>query len=118
MKGKMVNRYSRAFKQKVVKEIEEGKITAGEARKVYNITGAETIKGWLKQMGKNHLLAKVVRIETADEIRELLKVRKEKKELESALAQAHLKILALEKIIEIAGRDYDEDFKKKYDTKA
>ncbi len=49
---------------------------------------------------------------------ELLKMRQEKKELESALAQAHLKILALEKMIEIAGRAYGEDFKKKYGTKA
>lgn len=118
MQEKIIKRYSRAFKQKVVKEIEEGKITTSEARKLYNITGAETIKHWIKQMGKNQLLRKVVRIESADEVRELLKMRKEKKELESALAQAHLKILALEKIIEIAGRDYDEDFKKKYDTKA
>ncbi len=69
-------------------------------------------------MGKEHLLTKVVRIEAGDEVRELLKMRQEKKELESALAQAHLKILALEKMIEIAGRAYGEDFKKKYGTKA
>ena len=109
----MVNRYSKAFKQKVVNEIEEGKLTISGAQKLYNITGGETIQKWIKKMGKNYLLNKVVRIELADELRELTKVQKEKKELESALAQAHLKIVSLEKMLEIAGREYGEDFKKK-----
>lgn len=118
MREKMLNRYSRAFQQKVVKEIEEGKISISEAQKLYNIPGSSTIQKWIKKMGKNHLLNKVVRIELADEVNELIKLKKEKKELESALAQAHLKILCLDKIIEIAGREYGQDFKKKYDTKA
>lgn len=116
MRHEMVKRYSKAFKQKVVKEIEEGQITKAEAKKIYNVNGAQTLSKWIKQMGKNHLLAKVVQIEVADEIREIVKIRREKKELESALAQAHLKILALEKMIEIAGSQYGEDIKKKYGT--
>jgi len=43
---------------------------------------------------------------------------KQKQELESALAQAHLKIMSLESMLEIAGREYGEDFKKKYDMQA
>lgn len=117
LRDKMVKRYSRAFRQKVVKEIEEGKITISGAQKLYNIGSLHTIQNWVKRMGMNHLLTKVVRIEEADEQQEILVIRKEKRELESALAQAHLKIVCLEKILEIAGREYGEDFKKKYDTK-
>ncbi|MBC8186539.1 transposase [candidate division KSB1 bacterium] len=60
-------RYSKAFQQKVVTEIESGKITIGEARKIYDIGGGSTIPYWIKKLGKNHLLAKVVRIEMKDE---------------------------------------------------
>jgi len=117
LRGRMLNRYSSAFKQKIVKEIEEGKLTISEAQNLYKINGGSTIQNWIKRMGKNHLLNKVVRIELTDEVSELVKLRKQKKELESALAQEHLKNICLEKIIEIAGREYGLDFKKKYDTK-
>jgi len=40
-------------------------------------------------MGKNHLLNKVVKIELTDEVNMLKLREKEKRELESALAQAH-----------------------------
>jgi transposase-like protein len=111
-------RYSQAFKQKVVSEIEEGKLTVSEAGRLYDIKGSGTIKKWIKKLGKNHLLKKVVKIELTDEVEKLKQTEKERRELESALAQAHLKIMSLEKMLEIAGREYGVDFKKKYDTKA
>ena len=117
-KGSIIIRYSIAFKQKVVREIEEGKLNLGEARKLYNINGCDTIQNWIRKLGKNHLLKKVVKIEIADEVKKLKQTEKEKHELESALAQAHLKILSLERMLEIAGREYGEDFKKKFDMKA
>lgn len=111
-------RYSQAFKQKVVMEIEGGKLTISEAQKLYDIKGAGTIQTWIKKLGKNHLLKRIVKIEMTDEVNKLKQTEKEKKELESALAQAHLKIMSLEKMLEIAGRECGTDFKKKYDTKA
>jgi len=59
-------RYSKAFQQKVVSEIESGKLTIGEAQKIYDIKGCDTIQNWLRKFGKNHLLAKVVRVEMKD----------------------------------------------------
>ncbi len=117
-KDQIIKRYSLSFKKKVVNEIEEGKLRISEAQKLYDIRGSETIVRWIKKLGKNHLLNKVVRIELKDEVSKLKQIEKEKRELESALAQAHLKILSLEKMLEIAGREYGEDFKKKYDTEA
>jgi transposase-like protein len=104
--------YSTAFKQKVISEIESGQFSIEQARKIYNIGGGSTISKWLKKYGKNHLLGKIVRIEMADEVAELKKLQKQKAELESALAKAHLKIISLESIIESAEEDLGIDLKK------
>ncbi len=109
-------RYSKAFQQKVVSEIESGKLTIGEAQKIYDIKGGQTIQNWLKKFGKNHLLAKVVRIEMKDEKDKLKELEREKRQLESALAQAHLKVIGLESLIDCAEDYYQVDIKKKFDT--
>lgn len=113
----IVRRYSLAFKQKVVDEIENGILTATEARKFYDICGNSTIDQWLKRMGKNHLRAKVVRIQMKDEKDEIKELKRQKKELESALAQEHLRNLVLESLIEVAGRHYKVDLKKTFGEK-
>lgn len=106
-------RYSMAFRQKVVKEIESGELTIYAAQKHYGITGSATIQTWIKKLGRNHLLAKVVRIEMSDERDRIKALEKEKKALESALAQAQLKIIALETTIEVAEENYGLGLKKK-----
>lgn len=104
--------YSTAFKQKVISEIESGQLSIEQARKIYNIGGSSTISKWIKKFGKNHLLGKIVRIEMPDEIDQLKTLKKQKAELESALAKAHLKILSLESIIESAEEDLGINLKK------
>lgn len=101
--------YSTAFKRKIIKEIEEGKLTKNAAKKLYSIGGSSTIYNWIKEFGKLHLLNKIVRVELKDEISKLKQLEKEKKELESALAQAHLKLLAYESLIEVAEEDLGID---------
>ncbi len=111
-KQKVTKQYSLAFKQKVISEIENGKLTRAQARKLYGISGGSTINRWLNKLGKLHLLNKVVRIELKDEISKLKQLELEKKELESALANAHLKILTYESLIEIAEEELGIDIKK------
>ena len=113
---RIVKRYSLAFKQKVISEIESGKLTIAEARKIYDITGTHTIQYWINKFGKNHLLAKVVRIEMKDEKDKIKELERQKKQLESALAQAHLKIISLESMLDCAEEYYQIDIKKKLDT--
>jgi hypothetical protein len=57
-KQKTINRYSKDFKEKIIKDIEIG-LTFTEARKKYNIKGMCTIQSWIKVSGKNHLLYKI-----------------------------------------------------------
>ena len=113
-----VIRYSPAFKRKVVEEIESGKFTVGEIRRIYDIWGSETINRWLKKFGRDHLLSRVIRVEMKDEKDKLKELERQKRELESALAQAHLKILSLETMIDIAEDRFDIKIKKKSDTPA
>lgn len=111
-------RYSEAFKLQIVNELESGSLCSiNEARDRYGITGGATVQGWLRKYRKNHLLAKVVRVETCEE-RDLLKALKsENDSLKRALADLHMKSVLYESWFEVACKEFgvtDVDaFKKK-----
>ena len=46
--------YSEAFKQKIVEEIEAGKYSIVEAKRIYDICGNGTINNWIRKRDKNH----------------------------------------------------------------
>jgi transposase-like protein len=115
--AKVTFRYSLAFKQKVVSEIESGRFNVHQVRKVYGI-GCGTIERWIRNLGKNHLLGKIVRIEMSNEKDRIKQLEKEKRQLESALAQEHIKNLVLESVIEAAQEHYQVDLKKNFGEKA
>jgi transposase len=108
-----VVRYSLAFKQKVVKEIEKGKYNITQAQIAYDIRGNTTIQKWIKKFGKNELLGKVVRIEMRNELDKIKQLEQQKRELEKAVAKLTLKNLALETKIEILEEESGIDSKKK-----
>jgi len=109
---RIIKRYSLSFKQKVIEEIESGKLTKAGARRLYGIGSETSIQKWIKKFGKLHLLNKVVRIELKDEVSKLKELEKQKKALESALAQAQLKLIVYESIIEVAEQELGRDLKK------
>lgn len=115
---RIFRRYSTAFKQKVVSEIENGKLTISEARLVYDIRGDETIQIWMRKFGKTHLLNKVIHIEMKDEPNKIKELEKQKKQLESALAQAHLKIITLESTVKVLEEKTGVKLKKKTATES
>jgi transposase len=112
MQGDIISfRYSSSFKQKVISEIETGKYSLREASKIYNVSDVSLYK-WLRRFGKNHLIGKIVRIEMIGEADRIKQLEAEKRALESALAQAQLKIITLESTMEVAEEIYKIDFKK------
>lgn len=111
-------RYSEAFKQKVVSEIENGKLTLSEAQRLYDIRGGETIQKWIKKLGKTHLLNKVIHIKMREETDKIKELEKQKRELESALAQAHLKIITLESSVKVLEEKSGVELKKKTSTES
>ena len=117
MKREVV-RYSEAFKLQVVSELESGKFKSiFEARNRYGIKGCCTVEGWLRKYGKNHLLNKVVRVESPKDRDELQKMKERIRELESALSDAHLDLRLerawFELACEAGGIDDIDSFKKK-----
>jgi transposase len=116
--SKEIRQYSLAFKQMVVQEVEDGRFTISEAKRTYDIGGWGTIPRWLKKFGRDHLLNKVVRIEMKGEKDRIQELERQKRELESALAQAHLKSICLEALIESVEEHYQIDVKKNFGEKA
>jgi transposase len=108
---KEVIRYSISFKQKVVREIEEG-LGISAARRRYGIKGGATIQKWINQFGKNHLLNKIVRIEMKGEKDRVKEMEAEISKLKIALADATLEKHAMEALIEVVNEHYKTDVKK------
>lgn len=119
MVQKSMVRYSEAFKQQVLREFEEGKFSSVQAAvRAYGIRGGSTIQGWMRRYSRTHLLRKVIRVETPKEINEAKELRKRVRELEKALADAHidsrLDAAYLRIACRAAGIEDVDDFKKKH----
>ena len=117
---KVTLRYSEAFKQEVVKSIEEGKYTKAEARKAYGIPGVSTIRFWMIGMGKLNLLSKVIRVEKIDEKDRIKELERQIRELKESLADTQVLYLIektrFEVVCEEQGLD-PEEVKKKLKAK-
>jgi transposase-like protein len=112
-------RYSEAFKLQVLRELEEGRWRSRAAAvRAYGISGVRMIGYWARKYGKEHLMGKVIRVEKVNEINETQALRKRVRELEKALADAHLEHRFDEAYLKIAcgaaGIEDVEDFKKKH----
>jgi transposase-like protein len=116
---KVVVRYSEAFKLQVVRQLEQGYFeNPWEAGQAYGVKGTGTVSRWVRRFGKEHLLGKVVRVMKADEQSEVKALRKRVRELERALADAHLDLKLEEAYLELAceaaGVEDVGEFKKKH----
>lgn len=110
-------RYSEAFKLRMVAEFEGGKYgSLNAAAQTYGIGSVSTIARWLRCYGREDLLPKNVRVETLKERDELKEARKRIRELEAAVADAHIDYCLEKGYLQVAcdrmGVDM-ENFKKK-----
>lgn len=111
-------RYSEAFKRQVVDELGRGKHRSIEAAKrAYGIRGSVTVYKWVHKYGSEDLLPKRVRVETLKERDELKEARKRIRDLEGAVANAHMDYCLEKGYLQTAcdrlGEDVDA-FKKKF----
>jgi transposase-like protein len=110
-------RYSFSFKQQVVKEVESG-VGFEALRRRYGIKGGQTIQEWVRKFGKDHLLNKIVRVETLDEKDRMKSLEEEVKKLKLALADSLLAQRSLEVVINEANKEYKTDLKKNFGDSA
>ena len=113
-------RYSEAFKLQVIEHIEKGNYSQIQAARVFGCSTA-SIHKWLKQYGKNHLLNKIVRVETMNEPDRIKQLEQQVKELKSHLADAYMDQKISHSYLEVACQELGidpEEFKKKARTKS
>ena len=117
MEQQIIVRYSECFKRAVVEALETGRFTSqNAARRHYGIAGKTTIPAWLRRYGKNHLQAKVVRVEKPDEADRVRQLERRIAELERALGRTQVEKLLEEEFLKRACDRLGEDvagFKKK-----
>ena len=98
--------YSPEVKRAIVEELERGDLSLREAA-ARGHTSVGRVQQWLKEFGKYQPKRDIVEI--------VMKSEEEKiAALEKALAEAHLKLMVHEKIIELAGKKYKVDLKKTF----
>ena len=115
-----VIRYSEAFKQQVVQEIESGKHTFASARKMYGITGGTTLTWWFKKLGKLDSIPMIIRVEKPDEKDRIRDLERQIKELKNSLAETQVRYLVAESYFEVVCEEQGldaEQVKKKLKAK-
>ncbi len=120
MDQRIIVRYSMSFKHQVVEELESGRFSSiSQANEHYGIAGAGTIRNWLVRYGRNHLCAKVVRVEQPDEKNQVEQLKKQIRQLKEALGQTQAENVINQEFLKIACEQMGQDlasFKKKAGT--
>lgn len=113
-----MRRYSEAFQRQVVEAIACGKHASVEAaRRAYGIGGATTVVNWVRKHGRADLVTQYVRIETMKERDEKAELRARIRDLERAVADAHMDYSLERAYLQVACERLGEDldgFKKKH----
>lgn len=122
MGAKAMVRYSEAFKQQVVEDVERGRFSgAHEAAGAYGVKGHTTVQRWLKESGRGRLVRGVIRVEKPGEPGELKRLKERVRQLETALADAHMDRALDQSFFEILCDEQGIDpeaFKKKHGGEA
>lgn len=105
-KGNIIKVVSEELKRKIVEEIESGSVGQCEASRLYGINRTMLCK-WLKQYGRLPHQRQIVEVVMKDE-------REKIEQLQGALADAQLKIMLYEKMMDLASSEYKIDLKKNY----
>jgi transposase-like protein len=114
---KDVIRYREAFKVRVVEDVAAGKYAGiEEAMRRNGIRGSSALMKWIKQYGREGMLPRRIKVETMEERDELKEARKRIRDLEAALADAHMDYCLEHAFLDIASERLGtttEELKKK-----
>jgi transposase-like protein len=106
--------YEIAFRRWLVREIDSGRITIGEASERFNLNAKSVpgmVRHWRKKYGSE--IALTLPVMTEKERQKLEALQKRMKELEKQLENAQMKNAALETIIDVAEEQLKISIRKK-----
>ena len=116
MRVRLIKRYSECFKRQVVDELEKGRFDSiTQTRLHHGISGATTVKKWIKHYGRNHIQAKVVRVEKPDKQDRIRGYKKQIAQLEQALGKTQAENVLNATLLSLACQELGQDvveFKK------
>jgi len=113
-KGATSKRYSEAFKQAMVVEMQSGRTTMSEIRKRYGIKGAVTIPGWIRRYGRNSMKPQNRRVRKFVNGADGERLQRENRELRAALAQVTMEKVLFESLITEAEERLGVDLRKNF----
>ena len=115
---RVLKSYSENFKLKVLSEIESGRISKADARRIYGMSAGSLYK-WIKRYSKFELLNHQVRIETMEEKDRIKALEDENRKLKQVLADKDVKLLVNDAMLEVLRKQMGfksvAELKKKYD---
>jgi len=105
--GAVVVRYSEAFKLKVVKELESGRLRSRkEAGERYGIKGGLTVSKWVRKYGGPGIQGRVVKVETTDERDQIKALKARIADLERAVIDSKVEESLHKAYFDIVCREY------------
>jgi transposase len=104
--------FSQELRQKIVQEIEQGKVTIASVRREYSVSNT-TIYRWLHKYSSYLQKGVKMVLELSSEGYRTKELEKRLKEAEAALGRKQMEVDYLQKMIEIASKEYGIDIKKK-----
>jgi len=107
--------YTEEFKKAIVKEFESGRFSVPQLEKLYSIQSAVIYRWVYKFSTFNEKGVRIVEMKKSSSLK-LKELSQKVKDLERIVGQKQIKIDYLEKLIDIAGEEYDIDIKKKSNT--
>jgi transposase len=108
--------FSKDFKQKIAREIEQKKLSASDVCAEYEVS-MTSVNRWLQQFGQSKEKSVRVIVETESDTRKLLELKRRVAELERIIGQKQIQIDFKDKLIELAEEEYGIDIKKKFTEK-
>lgn len=104
--------FSKAFKVKKVKEIEQKQVTIAQVSRAYEVS-LRSIHNWINKYGSKKEKNERMIVEEKSDTALLLKQEKKIAELERLVGQKQVVIDFQAKMIELAEKEYGIDIKKK-----
>jgi transposase-like protein len=115
-KVSVIRHFSESFKREKVQLYQEGKVTAIQIQRMYNVSETSVYK-WIKKYGTLPKGERMV-VEKESEQLKVLYYMEKVAELERALGQLHLELLYSNEVINQASLELGIDIKKKYKSQS